>query len=246
MVPLIFFVCFIIVVCIVGSISDRHNTLKREKNIKLKEEEEYRLKIDRIEAYKEVRRTSKDISLPKKVDGYYPIYFLGLNKVIAKAIIADWWEDKMNFILDNGEEYKGFKPKGGESEEYFFKFLMKYFGEELHRNMQIGKYYPDIILYNENLNMGICIEVDEPYTIDGVVLTHIHQNEHIATYRTEELQKKGWALLRFTENQVLTQPEECCYFVAQIATFLSSDFKYKNVFKDDISRLNVLKCEKVF
>lgn len=231
---------FLLISCLIGSLSEKSS---KKKELKRKSDEAID-HIKKIETFKTSRRTSHNIKLPSRIAKHYPIYFDPLNILIFKPKFADWAEGKMMFVQENQKFYEGFEPKKGFSEENFYRELKSYFPELVRSDNQIGRYYPDIVFFDEKLNVAICIEIDEPCTIDAVIKKHIHSSEHKASGRTLELQKSGWSILRFTDTQILNQSKECCYYIAKVATYLSSDYKYVNAFKGE--KLNPLRFVKVF
>jgi hypothetical protein len=74
-------------------------------------------------------------------------------------------------------------------------------------------YEPDIVLYDEKLNLYIDIEIDEPY--DGYYKTATHEIEKDDN-RDLYFIESGWIVIRFTEKQVHEQEQESIQFIKNV------------------------------
>ena len=68
-------------------------------------------------------------------------------------------------------------------------------------------YEPDFVLFDKDLNLYIDIEIDEPY--DGYSRTPTHVSNGSDKIRDKFFVDSGWAVIRFTEHQIQTNPKGC-------------------------------------
>jgi len=103
--------------------------------------------------------------------------------------------------------------KKGASEDFFFSYLQKYFGANIHQGKMLGskKLFPDFTYLNNKKNLCIDIEIDEPYiALTGKPIHHTESND---SWRDSMFSNHGWSTIRFTEKQVVTQPDNCCKLI---------------------------------
>jgi hypothetical protein len=136
--------------------------------------------------------------------------------------------------------------KKGLAEETFGLSLNKYFPNEIITDKGIvtsqfknPNFTPDFVFSHLTSNLKIDIEVDEPYTLETREPIHYrylkrenHKFEIINTdqYRNDCFSNNTWFIVRFTEEQVLKQPDECCHLLADLIETLTQDTKYKDKF----------------
>ncbi|MEN9216467.1 MAG: hypothetical protein Q6K90_03980 [Gloeomargarita sp. HHBFW_bins_162] len=111
----------------------------------------------------------------------------------------------------------------GVTEPYLQSFLEQYFPGKIHIKLALGDpiktrkrpYEPDFTYIDENLNLYIDIEIDEPYYYDAKnnVTKPYHINDE---KRNEFFLSAGWVVVRFSEYQVVTQPRSCCKQIAHV------------------------------
>ncbi|WP_462264464.1 PDDEXK family nuclease [Mucilaginibacter sp.] len=113
------------------------------------------------------------------------------------------------------------KPNRGYCESYFSGFLSKYFSEYIYWGLALPvvdynyfQLYPDFLLYLPKHNLHVAIEIDEYYTqIDN---TPIHYCDDNFPYTRKDenneryYAKAHWFVIRFSEDQVIFTPNECC------------------------------------
>ena len=75
-------------------------------------------------------------------------------------------------------------------------------------------YEPDIVLYDEELNLYIDVEIDEPYDGNSRLVTHIIEGRD--TVRDLFFKESGWIVVRFTEKQVHLSREQCLRLLRSI------------------------------
>lgn len=68
-------------------------------------------------------------------------------------------------------------------------------------------YEPDIVLYDEEVNLYIDVEIDEPYDGYSRLVTHIIEGRDAV--RDVFFKESGWVVVRFTEKQVHLSCEQC-------------------------------------
>ena len=66
---------------------------------------------------------------------------------------------------------------------------------------------PDIVLYDEALNLYVDVEIDEPYDGYSRLVTHIIEGKD--SIRDLFFKESGWVVVRFTEKQVHLSCEQC-------------------------------------
>lgn len=108
-------------------------------------------------------------------------------------------------------------PQRGRSENRLFARLMEKMPHYVKIDMQVGRYYPDICIIEPG-EFAIDIEVDEPYSIGSKLETHYIGcgDEH----RNETFADNGWFVLRFSEEQVITQTDKCVEIIESLVSFL--------------------------
>jgi len=115
-----------------------------------------------------------------------------------------------------------YSPKQGRSEADFANHLRACFGEEhIHTDcgvpvhdpkLSASWFYPDFI-YHDETGLTINIELDEPYALSDHTPIHYHGQDKD---RNAYFVRQRWVVVRFTEEQVVRQPELCCKELAQL------------------------------
>lgn len=110
----------------------------------------------------------------------------------------------------------------GISESYFYSVLNKEFddiqivrGGQIKLNNQkdsIGYYSCDFIL-EDDVGLKMNIEIDEPYI--GQSRKPIHYID-VDKDRDNIYLENGWIVVRFTEKQVVSYPNECCQIITDL------------------------------
>jgi len=142
-------------------------------------------------------------------------------------------------------------PKEGWSEQYFYRFLIKWFGDSIMRGKVLEIFYdqitgdkrayvPDFLFVHPEKNLLIDIEVDEPYTKGGLLdgKNEIIPIHHIGSddQRNNYFLDKKCVIVRFSEEQVVCEPEECCREIAKVIHHLTGDI-YNRSRLEEISDL---------
>jgi hypothetical protein len=107
----------------------------------------------------------------------------------------------------------------GTSEKYFYSFLKRNFGNQIFDHAALEKHknylpkFPDFLLVDEKNRIYIDIEIDEPYAFNIDQVSHCIGDDD---ERNFEFLYNNWFVIRFTEEQVVRFPEECCDFIDKI------------------------------
>jgi hypothetical protein len=80
-------------------------------------------------------------------------------------------------------------------------------------------YEPDFVLFDNELNLYIDIEIDEPY--DGYYRFPTHDVEKDET-RDLFFTESGWVVIRFTEKQIHQQEQSCVTFIVDVLNSIRS------------------------
>ena len=127
------------------------------------------------------------------------------------------------------------KAPEGLSEKDFKPYLEKYFRSiliESNRSFKIlnykHSYTPDFGL---QLPCGLCIdiEIDEPYVMKTKEPHHC-TNRYEDDSRDRFFTEGNWIVMRFSEKQVVTQPEQCCCYIASLISALTGDATFTSKF----------------
>lgn len=114
----------------------------------------------------------------------------------------------------------------GSSEANFEPVLKRWLGASyvhstvclpiVYRSFEDNYYYPDFV-YQHPSGLRIDIEIDEPYTGTGKAPIHYRGQD---TQRNRYFTENGWVVVRFAEQQIVTQPELCCKLLAELISQL--------------------------
>lgn len=139
---------------------------------------------------------------------------------------------------------QGFK---GYSEDILKKHLFIHFNKTFqlfddrfvlyksHRN----PFEPDFALIDENndINLFIDIEIDEPY--DGITRQPIHYTNY-NKQRDTFFKNRGWIVIRFAEYQIVKNTLGCCKFIAEVVASVNPNFSINESLKS-AQNLNLIK-----
>lgn len=108
--------------------------------------------------------------------------------------------------------------RNGVSEKYLLTYLKEVFGSKVLINQMIehnkGSFYPDFAILDNDFNLYIDLEIDEPYVgSTGEPIHHIGSSDH---KRNQVITNLNWIVIRFAEEQVIEQPLECCFFIKNV------------------------------
>lgn len=126
------------------------------------------------------------------------------------------------------QEFKS--KKRGVSERAFHSILLKAFGKRIKRNLSLSfdgakhDYEPDFAFVDPAYELFVDIEVDEPYS--GISRKPMHYQGCYDQDRDRYFNQNGWLVIRFTEEQVVTQPLYCCHFIGKVLNLLITDYNF--------------------
>lgn len=146
---------------------------------------------------------------PKKVEYIYERY---LREIKSKITF-----NRSNNII-----------KKGATEDFFLKYLIKEFpSDELKINMAVNTYkssfYPDFLYVSKDKGFIIDIEIDERYDFEEKIPIHyINSDDERNNYFLEQ----NCFIIRFAEEQIIEQPENCCMFIKEVINVISSPQTY--------------------
>jgi very-short-patch-repair endonuclease/uncharacterized membrane protein len=126
-----------------------------------------------------------------------------------------------------------FPYKKGNSENIFWNKANLIFGGEIFRNVTIPNqdwlisYMPDFVFFNTEITIDI--EIDEPYTYNDKKPIHYFDktvSSHIDSNRDDYFTTQNWFVIRFTENQILSNINGCLYYVADVIRRITDNSSY--------------------
>lgn len=126
----------------------------------------------------------------------------------------------------------------GKSEDFFEGYLKKYFGDNILINkalainhtkndVQDKFYFPDFIYQNNDF--FIDIEIDEPYSLPDGYPVHY---QGLDNNRNNYFLRAGWHVIRFSEEQIMRQPAQCCRFLADFIQKKNQKQTHQNISKE--------------
>lgn len=201
-IPILYILCFVLIVGLLIYISDKINEFKSKKLNKL---------FEKQTEEKNLKRKQLGILRPVTKIGYFPT----LNLVESRF---ERWSETIH-----PDAQIGF------SEKSFYSFLIKYFDEKkiFWNQKKISTKKPDFTYEDKLKNIYLVIEIDEPYVFKTGEPIHYIENE-ADTEKNIYYSKDGWTAIRFSEFQILQYPNECCKFIAEVIDFFDLDYSYKN------------------
>ncbi len=127
----------------------------------------------------------------------------------------------------------------GVSEERFYNTLKYHFGGKIEINQKVDYYYPDFV-YSDN-SLFIDIEIDEPYSLLEHKPIHYRGSD---TKRNNSFTSSGWIVIRFSEEQVIKQADNCCQFIQQIINAHNNlETIDTNFIQSHLTQLNLLQIK---
>ena len=167
----------------------------------------YREERDRYEKLKSLRTTIEKYVREEEAE-------------MAKVLVLHKLYRYKEVILINSDSSN---VKEGVSEKQFLIQLAKAFNDKLLvlkgiKTRGVSRtYYPDFIYYDNIRQIYIDIEIDEPYDLlEGNPIHYIGADEK----RNLFFNSINWCVLRFSEWQVVKQPESCVKTISSIVEFL--------------------------
>ena len=145
-----------------------------------------------------------------------------LSSLLLNSLAAR--ENIYNFKID-------YSANKGLSESYFLSYLQKWFDYPWriieHCQFKGERYTPtaDFILINDDLKLGIDLEIDEPYTLKESMPIHLVEDRKYII-RDKFFLRLGYIVIRFAEYQIAKYPDYCCLHIVRVLNqFLDRDMK---------------------
>jgi hypothetical protein len=118
-------------------------------------------------------------------------------------------------------------PSVGILESKFGELLKAKFNDKIFTNRIVEinndghNYVPDFVFHDSVTNIHIDIEIDEPYVLKTGKPTHYlyktrNGQRSIDLNRDLWFTKRGWFVLRFCEQQILKNPEDCIVLIENL------------------------------
>lgn len=191
---------------------------KERKNLK-----ENLIKENKIEEYKVklIRQNLYNFSFKEELYNNNLCIKKGRFEEKFKTLLITFFESKIKFdlsfnFLSDDYDYLNDCEKlyNYQDDDFMFRKF-----EEKYKN---AYYVPDFIFKNDNL--CIDIEIDEPYTLDFKPIHCLNDKNEIE--RNDYFNSKNWIVIRFSENQIATQPINCCLLIASVIYKYSGNIDY--------------------
>lgn len=172
----------------------------------------YELEYAKFE--KEEKEYNEILSLRNKIREYIDKEEEDVAKVLT---LKELYSRKNVQILDLDE------CKEGVSEKTFYPYLVKCFGNRIKRGKKVitkdsdSSYYPDFIYYDNVRQIFLDIEIDEPYDLMTGDPIHCLNHDYI---RDKFFLDINWCVIRFSEAQIIQEPENCIKTLESIINIL--------------------------
>ncbi|HEX8351246.1 MAG TPA: hypothetical protein VF598_14880 [Hymenobacter sp.] len=157
-----------------------------------------------IESINDYKRLVEDLKKPAN------ILLFRINKIVEA------YKKSAQLIRHKNPEIH----KTGVSENDFGDILVARFpnkiftGATFKVNSEPSLYLPDFVYSLPKKGFNICIEIDEPYVgATGKPIHFIGADDN----RDKAFDIRNWFVIRFSESQIISQPNECCDFIESIA-----------------------------
>ncbi|MBO3460253.1 endonuclease domain-containing protein [Aetokthonos hydrillicola Thurmond2011] len=111
----------------------------------------------------------------------------------------------------------------------FINFVSQYFSGKVYKGLFLVipgfryRYTPDITYIDQELNLYIDIEIDEPYVFRTGRPTHFLEASK-DNRRNNFFIKRNWSIIRFSEEQVICHPHSCCKTIAYVISEITDNW----------------------
>lgn len=201
--------------------SDMLRSEKRMKTVRLSNSEIKQKKKDAKEKYEHELQQYRDdkLSYQARFNNYIMTQRANMARIEPILDKILWqFNGKYKTVIQITAERATEVPQRGRSENLLFVQLMEKMPNYVKIDMQVGRYFPDICIIIPGV-LAIDIEVDEPYTIGSKSETHyIGCSDE---FRNEIFADNGWFVLRFSEEQIITQMDNCVEIIESLVAFVS-------------------------
>lgn len=155
-----------------------------------------------------------------------------LDLLNSTALLNQYRHSLVRQVLERTASYDGTDSSAPKDwAEYletcsFGSKLKRYFPGKVHDSLLVGYRTPDFAYIDSRIGLHIDIEIDEPYTPrqypeeKPLILTHYIGADDD---RDEFFKDRGWIVLRFSEQQVIQNPDSCCKEVAKVIYELTKE-----------------------
>ncbi len=159
-------------------------------------------------------------------------YKKGIEEVKNEKYLKEFRKSKLIKALKRTVSHDGNKiSRQGASEEKFYECLIKYFRENIQRGKKVENpdfiefpYVPDFCYIDNKIKLHIDIEIDEPYTLSSPCKPiHYIGLKNEITRNDYFKNKRGWIVIRFSEEQIVRYPESCCKFIGETINKITYD-----------------------
>lgn len=116
----------------------------------------------------------------------------------------------------------------GRSEAHFHEYLIQHFPGRILRRRMLGSgraaYHPDFLYFDPSHRLRIDIELDEPYGLGHKLPIHFIDGDTLTSeddQRDQAFLAAGWPVVRFSEQQVVEDPDGCAKVIADLVARLT-------------------------
>jgi very-short-patch-repair endonuclease len=149
-----------------------------------------------------------------------------VKRLLSPENITEFRQRQLLDILKQTKPHDGTnsKAKRGMSEAKFAKYLRRYFEDNIHERLTLSipnsthPYSPDFAYIDRGLNLYIDIEIDEPYSHSQPI--HYVGSDDL---RNQFFISRGWIVIRFSEEQIVRYPRQCCRAIAEVIDDILGD-----------------------
>lgn len=149
-----------------------------------------------------------------------------VQRLLSPENITEFRQRQLLDILKQTKPHNGTnsKAKRGISEAKFAKHLRRYFEDNIHERLTLTipnstyPYSPDFAYIDRGLNLYIDIEIDEPYS-HSQPIHYVGKDDR----RNQFFVSRGWIVIRFSEEQVVHYPRQCCRAIAEVIADILGD-----------------------
>ncbi len=155
-----------------------------------------------------------------------------------QAALSQWQQEIQQFReilakkLQNAQPYQELAKilKKSFAEQRFAVVLNNYFPSHIKTGIKVpylkdeteDPYLPDFAYVDEEINLYIDIEIDEPYAYQTREPTN-YQGLETEEQRDKFFLENLWLIIRFSEEQVVRYPKSCCKVIAEVIKQITGD-----------------------
>ncbi|NUQ26594.1 MAG: hypothetical protein HUU34_21825 [Saprospiraceae bacterium] len=125
--------------------------------------------------------------------------------------------------------------KIGKYEIEFLSYLIDVFGNQIKVDISpklpYKSYFPDFVYICNKTGLHIDIEIDEPYSMIDKIPIHFIDSSDFE--RNEFFLNQNWSVIRFSELQVVKQPDEC---INLISNYVNSIIMKQQLFEHELNQ----------